>query len=263
MAEQVNQLASSIANYNQAIVQASASGATPNDLLDARDQALVDLSELIGVTVVMEQRQRLHRVRPAAGHGQYGIHAYRRAEHYRSDASEPDAHQWIQLRRCHLSGVRGSISGLVRYREEVLDPTLNELGRLALVIADQVNSQLGQGIDLNGDFGTSRSAISQCACRIAEKFGPSGQQCGERQSFGIYRGFQQTQHQRLRSDLQQRYRLQRSRLSDGADLGSYDLSDDPAPVIDGFSLAMEAGTVAAGDKFTIIPTRTAAAASVS
>lgn len=54
MAEQVNQLASSIANYNQAIVQASASGATPNDLLDARDQALVDLSELIGVTVVME-----------------------------------------------------------------------------------------------------------------------------------------------------------------------------------------------------------------
>lgn len=54
MAEQVNQLASSIANYNQAIVQASASGATPNDLLDARDQALVDLSELVGVTVVME-----------------------------------------------------------------------------------------------------------------------------------------------------------------------------------------------------------------
>ena len=37
----------------------------------------------------------------------------------------------------------------------MLDPTLNELGRLALVIADQVNSQLGQGIDLNGDFGTS------------------------------------------------------------------------------------------------------------
>ena len=54
MAEQVNQLASSIANYNQAIVQASANGATPNDLLDARDQALVDLSELVGVTVVME-----------------------------------------------------------------------------------------------------------------------------------------------------------------------------------------------------------------
>ena len=54
MAEQVNQLASSIANYNQSHRQASASGATPNDLLDARDRALVDLSELIGVTVVME-----------------------------------------------------------------------------------------------------------------------------------------------------------------------------------------------------------------
>ncbi|WP_200906647.1 hypothetical protein, partial [Gulbenkiania mobilis] len=35
----------------------------------------------------------------------------------------------------------------------------------------------------------------------------------------------------------------------------FDLTDSPAPVIDGFSLQLDAGTVAAGDKFTILPTR--------
>lgn len=45
------------------------------------------------------------------------------------------------------------------------------------------------------------------------------------------------------------------RLSDGKDMGTFDLTDSPAPVIDGFSLQLDAGTVAAGDKFTILPTR--------
>ncbi|MEX5452516.1 FlgK family flagellar hook-associated protein, partial [Stutzerimonas stutzeri] len=157
MAEQVNQLASSIANYNQAIVQASASGATPNDLLDARDQALVDLSELIGVTVVMEGNN----ANVFIGSGQPLVMGNTAS----TLTAEPSTTDPTRLNLMLTSGYSsvdvtsvvsgGSISGLVRYREEVLDPTLNELGRLALVIADQVNSQLGQGIDLNGDFGTS------------------------------------------------------------------------------------------------------------
>ena len=49
----------------------------------------------------------------------------------------------------------GEIGGLLSYRKEVLDPSLNELGRVALVVADQVNSQQAQGIDKNGDFGAA------------------------------------------------------------------------------------------------------------
>lgn len=48
------------------------------------------------------------------------------------------------------------------------------------------------------------------------------------------------------------------RLSDGKDMGSYDLTDLPPPVIDGFTLALDSGSVAAGDRFTILPTRHAA-----
>ncbi|MDT9702831.1 hypothetical protein RMT89_44875, partial [Streptomyces sp. P17] len=47
-----NQLATSIASYNDAIAIASANGRAPNDLLDAREEAVRKLSEFVGVTVV-------------------------------------------------------------------------------------------------------------------------------------------------------------------------------------------------------------------
>src|SRR5690606_11978160 len=49
----------------------------------------------------------------------------------------------------------GELGGLIRYREEVLDSTMNSLGRLALAVSDQVNSQLGQGLDLKGQVGSA------------------------------------------------------------------------------------------------------------
>lgn len=261
MAEQVNQLASSIANYNQAIVQASASGATPNDLLDARDQALVDLSELVGVTVVMEGNN----ANVFIGSGQPLVMGNTAS----TLTAEPSTTDPTRLNLMLTSGYSsidvtsvvsgGSISGLVRYREEVLDPTLNELGRLALVIADQVNSQLGQGIDLNGDFGTSLFSDINSALAASQR---SLAQAGNSAGSGNLSVYIEDSSKLSTSDYEVTFSSATGysvrRLSDGADLGSYDLSDDPAPVIDGFSLAMEAGTVAAGDKFTIIPTRTAA-----
>lgn len=47
------------------------------------------------------------------------------------------------------------MGGLLRYRTEVLDPTVNALGRLALSISSEVNSQLGQGLDLKGQVGAA------------------------------------------------------------------------------------------------------------
>ncbi len=261
MAEQVNQLASSIANYNQAIVQASANGATPNDLLDARDQALVDLSELVGVTVVMEGNN----ANVFIGSGQPLVMGNTAS----TLTAEPSTTDPTRLNLMLTSGYSsidvtsvvsgGSISGLVRYREEVLDPTLNELGRLALVIADQVNSQLGQGIDLNGDFGTSLFSDINSALAASQR---SLAQVGNSAGSGNLSVYIEDSSKLSTSDYEVTFSSATGysvrRLSDGADLGSYDLSDDPAPVIDGFSLALEAGAVAAGDKFTIIPTRTAA-----
>src|SRR5690606_12561708 len=50
--QQVSRLAQSVAGYNDASAKASANGSVPNDLLDARDEAIRELSGYVGVTVV-------------------------------------------------------------------------------------------------------------------------------------------------------------------------------------------------------------------
>lgn len=54
LASQVNHLSQSVASYNDAIAKAKSAGAVPNDLMDARDEAVRKLSEMIGVTAVTQ-----------------------------------------------------------------------------------------------------------------------------------------------------------------------------------------------------------------
>ena len=63
----------------------------------------------------------------------------------------------------------GSIGGLLRYRSDALMPAINELGRLAIATADTINNQLGQGLDLNGDFGTSLFKDINSAIAVASR----------------------------------------------------------------------------------------------
>src|SRR5690606_27920572 len=73
----------------------------------------------------------------------------------------------------------GSVGGLLRYRSEVLQPAVNELGRLALVVSDQVNSQLNQGIDSNGDFGANLfNSINDPALTSQRSIGAAGNSAG-------------------------------------------------------------------------------------
>ncbi|PKM04022.1 MAG: flagellar hook-associated protein FlgK [Gammaproteobacteria bacterium HGW-Gammaproteobacteria-6] len=261
MAEQVNQLASQLATYNQAILQASGNGATPNDLMDARDQTLVELSKLVGVSVV-EQGSSYN---VFIGSGQPLVVGSTASTLSAEPGIEDPTRLQLMLSNGNskldvtsvVSG--GEIGGLIRYRDEVLDPTLNDLGRLALVIADQVNSQLAQGLDLNGDFGVSLFADINSAAMASQR---SLAQAGNATSSGNLSVYIEDSSALSTSDYEVTFTSTTGysvrRLSDGADMGSYDLTDDPAPVIDGFSLALETGTVAPGDTFTIIPTRTGA-----
>ena len=57
---QVNRLATSIAAYNDSIAKAAANGKQPNDLLDARDEAIRQLSEHIGITVVPQDNNGIN-----------------------------------------------------------------------------------------------------------------------------------------------------------------------------------------------------------
>src|SRR5690606_23408235 len=154
--DQVNQLATAIAGYNNAIAVAAANGNAPNDLLDAREEAVRKLSEFIGVTVVAQDDSTYNLF---IGSGQplvVGATAARlevvpgQSDPLRSEVQfvSGNSRQGITTL---ITG--GEMGGLIRYREDVLDQSLNAVGRLALSIADQINSQLGQGLDLKGNFG--------------------------------------------------------------------------------------------------------------
>ena len=158
VSDQVNRLATSIASYNDSIAKAAANGQQPNDLLDAREEAIRQLSTFVGVTVVAQDDNSLNLF---VGSGQplvVGSSTSRlevgpgQGDPTRFEVSfvSGGSRQGITSL---LSG--GELGGLIRYRSETLDPTLNSLGRLALAVSDQVNSQLGQGLDLKGQVGTA------------------------------------------------------------------------------------------------------------
>ncbi|HTE39803.1 MAG TPA: flagellar basal body rod C-terminal domain-containing protein, partial [Steroidobacteraceae bacterium] len=53
----------------------------------------------------------------------------------------------------------GKLGGLLDFRREMLTPTRNDLGRLAIGLAEVVNAQHRDGIDLNGNFGADMLSV--------------------------------------------------------------------------------------------------------
>jgi len=263
MADQVNKLASTVAVYNKKIAEVSGSGGTPNELLDQRNETIRQLNELVG-TQVTETEGRLDIY---LGSGQpLVVGDTVNKLRVSPDPADPTRSAIIMDRNGSsvditsvMSG--GEMGGLVRYRNEVLTPAVNGLGRIAMVVADQVNKQLGQGLDQNGNFGAALFNNINSAAAISQR--------------SIANGNNNPASGNLNVTINDTSKVQASdyqvtitatgynvrRLSDNTDMGNFAFATPPAaqPVIDGFSLSINAGTVAAGDSFKITPTRGSAA----
>ncbi|MWV12558.1 flagellar hook-associated protein FlgK [Pseudomonas sp. R-28-1W-6] len=158
VSDQVNRLATSIASYNEAIAVAAANGQQPNDLLDAREEAIRQLSTYVGVTVVAQDDNSVNLF---VGSGQPLVVGSTTSRlEVVPGQGDPTRFEVNFVSGGSSQGITslltgGELGGLIRYRAETLDPTLNSLGRLALAVSDQVNTQLGQGLDLKGQVGTA------------------------------------------------------------------------------------------------------------
>ncbi|MBB3105005.1 flagellar hook-associated protein FlgK [Azomonas macrocytogenes] len=267
MTGEVNKLASSVAQYNQQITQASASGASPNTLLDARDEAVRQLNEMIGVTAVDQGGSYSLYI----GSGQPLVVGSNVSTLNATPSADDPARHAITLSQGNstqdvtaaVSG--GEIGGLLRYRSDVLDSTMNDLGRMALVVADTINSQLGQGLDLNGDFGAALFSDINTPALTGQR---SVAQVGNVSTTTNFAVRIEDSSQLTTSDYEVTFadntHYTVTRLSDGtvfppsgSGTTAY-ATGDPAPQIDGFSLQLVSGSAVAGDKFTIMPTRYAA-----
>ena len=261
MTAQVNKLANSIAALNQKIGEISTSGGAPNDLLDSRNEAVRQLSELTGAQVV----ERGTSFDVYVGSGQPLVIGNTTNSLSTVPSKGDPTRMGIQMDRGSstiditsvISG--GEIGGLLTYRKEVLDPSLNELGRVALVIADQINSQQAQGIDKNGDFGAAIFNNINSAALISQRsIAQSGNSAGSGNLDVTIKdtGKLTTSDYQVTFTSATDYSVKRS---DGTDMGTFSTNTTPPPVIDGFSLALKGGALSAGDSFKVTPTRNAAA----
>lgn len=268
---QVNSMAASVASYNDAIARARGAGAEPNDLLDAREEVVRQLSEIMGVQSV---EQNDGSVSLFVGTGQPLVVGNTASTLKAVTGSDDPSKFQIQLQTggvsqtisSQISG--GEMGGLLAYRDTVLDKSYNSLGQMAIVLNDTVNKQLGQGLDLNGRAGsqlfTDINDPSAAALRVLPQSINTGNATG---SMNI------TDSKLLTTS---DYRLDYDgttftarRLSDGASMnvtvtgtGPYTITmADPSatPATDqGFAVTIN-DTPAAGDRFTLQPTRRGAA----
>lgn len=157
---EVNSLSESIAAINEDIVVATgrAGGQPPNDLLDERDHLIERLSELVSVQTLNQSDGSIN---VFIGTGQSLVTGFRAATLSVAgspfDATEKDILYTVgsvsSVITDNISG--GKLGGLLRFREEVLDPAQNGLGRIAAVLGTEFNNQHVLGMDLNGAQGTA------------------------------------------------------------------------------------------------------------
>lgn len=262
MTEQVNNLAKTVASLNEQIAKVAAVNGQPNDLMDQRDETIRQLNELVGV----QTSSRNGNIDVTLANGQSLVLGTSvNALSVVTSTTDPSQ---VSIKLAYnnstvdvtnsLTG--GEIGGLLRYRKETLIPAQNEIGRLALVMADKMNTQLAQGIDKNGEFGSALfNDINSAAGMAGRSLAMNGNSSGSGNLDVVIKdtGLLSTSDYQVTFTSATSYIVRK--LPDNTSMGTFDLTTDPAPVIDGFSLQLNGGAVSAGDSFKITPTRNGAA----
>ncbi|MBC3951149.1 flagellar hook-associated protein FlgK [Pseudomonas folii] len=264
-ADQVNKLSSTIASLNKQITSATATGATPNTMLDSRNEAVRQLNELVGAKVV--ENNGSYDVYIGTGQSLVtGNTAY-------TMTASPSATDPLQYGLKLTYGTAnvdvtsvitgGSIGGLLRYRSEVLTPATNELGRVALVLSDQVNSQLNQGIDANGNFGSNLFSSINDPSQISQRsIGRATNTAGSGNldvTITDTSKLTSSDYEVVFNDAGDNKKFIVRSLPDGTSVGSGSLDDNPPKQFDGFSVSLNGNAMGFGDSFKLTPTRNAAA----
>jgi len=154
----INNLAENIASLNNKIVTAigMGGGQQPNDMLDQRDLLIDKLSKLVNVNTSPQENGA---VNVFIGNGQSLVlgttHNTLAVQQKGFDVSAVD----IVFTQGNNNTVitqfmtGGEVGGTLRFRDEVLDPSINTLGQVATSLAFAVNKQHENGIDLDGQQG--------------------------------------------------------------------------------------------------------------
>ncbi|MFP1893481.1 flagellar hook-associated protein FlgK [Lonsdalea quercina] len=247
---QINTYSKQIADLNEKIVQLGSGSSSANALLDQRDQLITEMSQFVGVTTTTQDSMvsvsLSNGMTLVQGDKSYDLVTVTSPDDpsrvevaYDNGISDP-----IQLSADSLES--GSVSGLLTFRTETLDSARNQLGLMALTLANSFNTQHKEGVDLNGDVGTDFFSFTQPS--VVSNTNNTG-------SAALTATYSDTTAVKA-SDYTLKYTNGAwavTRNSDGASVDYTSGTDDsgnPTLSFDGVQVAVS-GTATSGDKFTL------------
>lgn len=158
-ATQINAYAQSIASLNKQILtmQSSAGGSNVNSLMDQRDATVAELNKLVNVTVSDQQGSGYI---VTIGNGLPLVNGTQaNTMTVAPNPTDPVAtlpalqigSSTIALDSSQITG--GQLGGILAFRDQMLNPSLTQMGLLASAVTTNINTQQAAGFDLNGAAG--------------------------------------------------------------------------------------------------------------
>ncbi len=256
---EINGLTTAIGNINREISSAisSGNGNSPNDLLDKRDQLILELSRNISVSTVEDGNGGLN---VFIGTGQAVVVGFES----RDLLSMNNAYDPEQLEIGFAAGAGavelsaqlrgGSLGGLLNFRSELLDSAQDSLGRIAMGLAEVFNQQHRLGVDLNGALGGDY--FNSLGENTPEILGNQNNSSAASQINVSVTDVSQLTGSNYRLDrIGTNYSLTNLDSNRAVMLTSFPGSSE---TVDGITLDLMVGTIADGDSFLIRPVRNAA-----
>lgn len=253
----VNSYATQLARLNDTIEQSiSVGGNPPNDLMDQRDQLVLELSKIVKTTVVPQ------------GAGSYNVFignglplvVGKDSFSLQATTSPTDSSRievgYVSNSKVTILGSQtlagGALGGLLEFREDSLDATQNQLGQIALALAGSFNDIHSSGYGLDGSTGNDLFTIPNPTAQLRTSYSDGHTPGGATLSVTIDDASQVTS-----SDYKLEYNgtdYTITRLSDGQAVAS---NVTMPQTVDGLTFTIS-GTVASGDEYSIRPTRNTA-----
>jgi flagellar hook-associated protein 1 FlgK len=154
--DDINRIATSIASLNEKIALANNAATPPNDLLDARDALVLELSGQVSVSTTVQDDGTMS---VFIGAGQSLVTAGN-ARQLTVSGSEFDLTRMEVAYQgpagstpLDTSSTGGNLGGLLEFRSRILDPARQSLGQTATAFVSSMNEQNASGMDLRGNLG--------------------------------------------------------------------------------------------------------------
>jgi len=260
----INSLSQSIANINKDIVLASggSTATPPNDLIDQRQNLLNNLAELVNINTVTQTDGSIN---VFIGKGQSLVvgNSYQQlttvANEFDSSTLEVAVVAGAGSVNINNQLSGGKLGGALTFKDDVLDKTFSQLGRVALGMAVDMNAQHQLGYNLNNTLGTNFFTDLTASTAVSSDNNASATDHVYNISVTDSNLLQASDY-RLNYGTGGTYTV--TRLSDNTVVGSNTNLATLSTTIsasEGFSLALGSGSsIAVGDSFLISPVKNAA-----